>query len=88
MRRAARVDNNQKEIVDALRKAGRAVLHLHAVGMGCPDLLVSRFDKMWLMEIKSQSGKLTRKQEEFHDAWLGKPILIVRNAKDAIELTK
>jgi hypothetical protein len=40
MRRIARVDKNQAEIVSALRKAGARVLHLHQHGEGCPDILV------------------------------------------------
>lgn len=38
--RAAKVDKNQPEIVEALRAEGAVVQHLHAVGVGCPDLLV------------------------------------------------
>ena len=38
--RAARVDQNQSEIVDALRRVGCSVQDLHEVGQGCPDLLV------------------------------------------------
>ena len=40
MRRAARVDRNQAEIVVALRAGGASVQPLHAVGKGVPDLLV------------------------------------------------
>lgn len=32
--RAARVDQNQAEIVAALRKAGASVQHLHTIGKG------------------------------------------------------
>jgi len=35
-----RVDRNQPEIVDALRKAGASVGHTHAVGQGFPDIVV------------------------------------------------
>ena len=35
-----RVDRNQPEIVDALRKAGASVGHTHAVGKGFPDIVV------------------------------------------------
>ena len=42
MRRAARTDANQAEIVAALRGVGASVQPLHAVGQGCPDLLVGK----------------------------------------------
>ena len=35
-----RVDNNQTQIVKALRDMGCTVEHLHAVGKGCPDIIV------------------------------------------------
>lgn len=79
MRRAAKVDANQAEIVKALRQAGCGVLDLSAVGKGCPDLLVHpptypdcRF--VALMEIKNKKGrgdKLTPAQVKFHEGWKG-----------------
>lgn len=35
-----RVDRNQPEIVEALRKAGASVGHTHGVGQGFPDVVV------------------------------------------------
>lgn len=35
-----RVDRNQPEIVDALRKAGASVGHTHSLGHGFPDIVV------------------------------------------------
>lgn len=81
----ARVDNNQKEIVSALRAEGYEVLHLHAVGKGVPDILVSTGTEMTLVEIKGEKGKLTPDQVKWHGEWTGKPILIVRSIDDAIE---
>lgn len=40
MRRRAHTDRNQPAIVAALRGIGATVQPLHAVGQGCPDLLV------------------------------------------------
>ncbi|HJP47915.1 hypothetical protein [Acinetobacter venetianus] len=40
MRRAAKIDANQTEIVKALRKFGASVQSLASTGKGCPDLLV------------------------------------------------
>lgn len=46
MRRAARLDRNQPEIVEALRNAGCTVQSLAAVGCGVTDLLVGKPTKM------------------------------------------
>jgi Holliday junction resolvase len=56
MRRAAKIDANQEQIVSALRAAGATVQSLAAIGNGCPDLLVGFNRKTLLMEIKD--GKL------------------------------
>ncbi len=87
MRRAAKVDDNQKEIVEALRRVGLSVICLHAIGKGCPDLLVSSPTSMWLIEVKTLKGKLTPDQEKFHRDWRGTPILIVRDPVEAIQKT-
>lgn len=68
-----RVDQNQKEIVDALRAVGCLILDLTAVGNGCPDLLVARHDTLYLLEIKNPGtkGKLNARQQKWHDEWKG-----------------
>ena len=80
MRRAARVDDNQKEIVAALRKEGATVECLHAVGKGCPDLLVGFNGVNILMEVKDgkksiSQRKLTDDQVKWHDEWKGQKIV-------------
>ena len=52
MRRAARADSNQAEIVDALRKVGASVQPIHTVGGGVPDLLVGFRGQNYLFEVK------------------------------------
>lgn len=91
MRRAAKVDANQSEIVQALRQAGCSVLDLSAVGKGCPDLLVTT--PVWphelrLLEVKDGSKppshrKLTADQETFHAQWRG-PIHVVTCVESAL----
>lgn len=76
MRRAAKVDRNQSEIVAALRSAGATVQPLHAVGQGCPDLLVGYRGRNWLIEVKdwqaqTSDRKLNPRQVEWHDGWKG-----------------
>ena len=90
MRRAAKTDDNQAEIVAALRVVGCSVLPLHAVGQGCPDLLVAtRQGEMVLIEIKDGSKppsarKLTPDQIAFHAAWRGR-IAVVTSVREAME---
>jgi hypothetical protein len=81
-------DANQPEIVDALFKAGCRVQVLSAVGMGCPDLLVSRLDAggfahMWLMELKMHGEKLTPAQKRWHSTW-DYPVEIVHTPEEAL----
>ena len=52
MRRAAKIDANQNEIVDALRLAGASVAITSAVGDGFPDLVVGYEGENYLLEIK------------------------------------
>lgn len=94
MRRAARIDANQPEIVKALRKAGCSVTSLAAVGQGVPDLLVGWQSKdgdreLVLMEVKDGSKppsrrRLTEDQQEWHEAWRGRPVAIVETVADAL----
>ena len=89
-RRAAKVDDNQKEIVTALRKVGASVQHLHAVGQGCPDLLVCFRNVLFLMEVKDgnkppSKRKLTPDQVKWHQAWCG-DVYVVCSVKEAMQV--
>lgn len=75
MRRIARVDKNQNEVVAALRKAGAKVLLLHQHGDGCPDILTGFRGNLVLMEIKSKGGKLTQDEASFMSEW--RPYMVV-----------
>lgn len=90
VRRAAKVDANHGEVVNALRAVGCSVLSLAAVGNGCPDLLVcvpwNR--RLHLIEVKDGSRppserKLTDDQVKFHASWKG-PIHVVMNVEQAL----
>jgi len=81
LRRAAKVDANQKEIVSALRGVGATVEHLHAVGKGCPDLLIGYKGLNYLIEVKdgtknASQRRLTPDQVKWHANWLGQKIVI------------
>lgn len=89
MRRAAKVDANQADIVAALRKIGASVQPLHAVGSGCPDLLVGWRGMTSLLEVKDGSKppsarKLTPDQVEWHANWRGQ-VAVVETIEQAIE---
>ena len=81
--RAAKVDANQPEIVAALRKVGATVQHLHTVGCGCPDILVGYRDINYLLEIKTEKGKLTPPEARFFADWCGQ-VAVVRTVHAAL----
>lgn len=60
MRRAAKVDDNQVEVVRKLRLLGASVTDLSAVGAGCPDLLVGYRGANYLLEVKRPDASLRR----------------------------
>lgn len=76
MRRVAKTDSNQPQIVAALRAAGVSVLCLHQLGRGCPDLLLGTRHGNLLLELKDGSKppsarKLTPDEERFFETWRG-----------------
>ena len=88
MRRAARIDANQNESVDGIRRFGATVVSLAAVGNGCPDILVGFRARNFLFEIKD-GGKtksrrqLTPDQKKFHAEWRGQ-LRVVKSLEEAI----
>ena len=66
-----KIDNNQTEIVEALRAVGATVQSIASIGKGCPDLLVGYRYKNYLMEIKDGSNKLTKHEELWQRKWMG-----------------
>jgi hypothetical protein len=90
VRRAAKVDANQVEIVKALRLVGAKVVPTHTVGQGFPDLVVGFRGRNILLEVKDSSQplskrRLTADQKVFHDEWSGE-IHVVESAEQAIEV--
>ncbi len=82
---ARKVDDNQADIVAALRGAGRQVVLMHAVGGGFPDIIACRHGHAHFIEIKSRKGRLTPAQKVFFEAWCGPVIHIVRSVDEALE---
>lgn len=83
MRRNARVDRNQQEIIRALRPIGASVYPLHSDRFsrrGCPDLWVGFRGKNWPLEVKSERGRLNAEERTFHQSWHGQ-VTVVRMAR-------
>lgn len=83
MRRAARVDANQAQIVSALRAAGAYVWII-----GLPvDLLVGYKNHTFLVEIKSSSKKrFTKLQQEFFANWPGSSLVRIDSPEAALKM--
>jgi len=92
MRRANRIDANQNEIVNALRKVG-AYVRIVTMGDGVPDLLVGYRGFTILMEVKDgnktpSQRKLTEAEQKFFDEWTGGLIAIVQSVEDALAILR
>ena len=86
MRRAAKVDANQQEIVDALRDIGAMVFLI-----GQPfDLLVGFRGELFLLEVKNPGGrnKLQAAQEKDIEKlkFRGVEVHVVRSREEAIRV--
>lgn len=89
MRRTAKVDANQPEIIAALREIGAAVAVTSTVGQGFPDICCGWRGRNVLFEIKDGSKspsrrKLTPDQIKFHAAWKGE-IAVITSAAEAVD---
>ena len=82
-----KVDSNQSKITKALRDLGATVQHLHAVGKGCPDIVVGYKNRNYLLEIKDGEKKLTPDQVIWHYDWKGQ-VEVVTSPEHAIETIK
>lgn len=83
MRRAARVDANQEQIVSALRGAGAYVWII-----GLPvDLLVGYKNHTFLVELKSgPSKRLTKLQADFFENWSGSTLARIDSPEAALRM--
>ena len=79
-RRAARVDDNQSEIVKAFRKLGWYVLIVSQL-KNCCDIIVSKNGRTIAIEIKDgrkllSAQKLSVGEIEFKEKWQGEYMLV------------
>lgn len=85
MRRAAKVDSNQTELVNCLRSLGCSVAITSTIGKGFPDLVVGVAGKTLLVEVKAKKGVYTSDQVEFMATWKGNHFT-VRSREDCVAL--
>lgn len=90
MRRAARIDSNQPEIVKAARSCGASVQPIHTLGKGIPDLLIGYRGVNLLWELKDgllvpSARVLTPDEIDWHAAWRG-AVTVVSSVSDALEI--
>lgn len=89
MRKIARVDGNQAEIVVALRKLGASVSPTHRIGGGFPDLVVGFRGRSVLFELKDprqppSKRKLTDDEAIWFGNWRGEAY-VIETVEQAIE---
>ncbi len=89
MFRAAKVDDNQPEIVKALRKAGWYVLIISQL-KNCCDIMISKNGRTVAIEIKDgnkppSKRKLSEGEQKFRDNWQGEYAL-VESIEDALAI--
>lgn len=89
MRRAARTDANQQQVIDALRRVGCCVRDTSRVGMGFPDLVVGYKGHNYLIEVKDgakpQSKRaLTPDERAFFYEWRGQTAVVL-GPEDAVQ---
>ena len=87
--RASRVDDNQKEIVQSLRKFGCSVYIVSQLKGFC-DIVVGWRGYNYLFEIKDPNKppsqrKLTPKEKEFHESWNGQ-VAVIYTADDVVKI--
>lgn len=78
---ADRRDKNEPEIIKALKAIGCSVHQLDQP----LDLLVGYRGLNWLIEVKTDKGKLTEGQEEFLPEWRGQ-LCVARTPEQAIDI--
>lgn len=91
MRRAARRDSNESDIVKAMREAGAYVKVINDEGLF--DLLVSYRGETLLIEVKDgakppSARRLTDAEQKFHDEWPGADLYIVNSVEEAVALLR
>jgi hypothetical protein len=91
MRRAARTDATQADIVECLRTVGAKVAITSQLGGGFPDLVAAFRGKWYLLEVKDENKppsarKLTEDGQEWHlEFGTQAPVHVVHNRIEALK---
>lgn len=76
--------------MDAIRRIGAEVTHIHTVGNGVSDLLVSFRQRWYVLEVKDGDKPPSQRDlTEDERKWINKqraPVFIVNNPQDAVEI--
>ncbi len=88
MRRAARIDENQRKIVDYLRQLGMSVHSLASMGSGFPDIAVGWRGVNGFFEVKNpnvpkRDRRLRPGQVTFLQQWAGQ-CAVVHTAEQVV----
>ncbi len=81
MRRAARVDRNHSEVINAFRAYGFSVHDTSRLGAGFPDCVIAKSGRTAVVEIKDgelppSARQLTPAEIKFRDSWQGIYLLV------------
>lgn len=93
MRRAARRDDNERDIINALVNVGCLVQQI-TQGDGVPDLLVGvPSGRLIIIEVKDgakpkSQRRLTEKELAWHSKWERFPVFIVETIEEAVKLSR
>jgi hypothetical protein len=82
VRTAAKRDDAERAIIEALEAAGATVQQLS--GGGIPDLLVGVAGRTVLLEVKGDAGSLTGPQVLWLAWWCGGPVSVVSTPAEAL----
>jgi len=79
-------DSNERRLIAELKQAGIDVYRVKSDSEGVPDLLVGYGEEWWLIEIKTDGGKLSDKQEQFieHHTYHNRRVCVARTTRDVL----
>ena len=84
----AKVDESQQGCVAVARGIGAFVFLTHNIGKGFPDAVIGYRGKLYLVEFKTDKGKLEEDQAEFAQKMdaVGVTVHVVRNPNEMLAL--
>lgn len=82
MRYACRTDSNHKQIASCLRRLGFTVKNTSSGADNALDMIVTRDDKSYFVEVKTKQGKLRKSQADFilHN----RNAVVIRSEEDCV----